>query len=637
MKLATIVISVFIIGFFIDRSIDIFSTDPEPIENIIKVFSTLFSVFMAFSIFSMTWHAYLNRKDNESLFFGVSFFLIGLIGLFHLLSYPFMPSFITPNSENKAEFFFIESRILLAITFLANSYINKETVSLKKIFIIPLVIITSIISIAFAFSQNNSLIEPFRMEKTIWSLLIFIITVILLLSLYRYTKRFQETGEKNLEPLIFGTTMLIFSNIAYRSYELSAHILIIIGFFFIYNSVYKSSVELPYTRLALAEERFHSLGQSISDAMISIDMNGKIIFWNNRSSKMFGYSENEVIGKDLKMLMPDRYREYYDIGFARFLSKRESEILDKTVEMHGLRKDGSEFPIELSVSIWKDGESKFSFNSTIRDITERKNIEEIRIEFERQIYANKAKSDFLTIMSHELRTPLNSIIGFSELLKKKKNADLTVKQERYIDNILTNGINLLALIDEILDLSLIESGKIKLKKETMPVNKTINEIIGLMLYKAQDQKVILKTEFDPELETIEVDIQRFKQILHNLLGNALKFSKKEGGSVTIITKIEDNNALFHIIDTGIGIKDEDMFKLFNTFSQIDSGSSRKYGGTGLGLVISNHFAQLHGGKITVKSKFGEGSTFTLIIPIQPKQNDLDTNKNLRHEINDIAQ
>ncbi len=617
MKLSAIVLSVFIIGFFVEKSLDIFSRDPESFEKTIEILSEIFSVFVAFAIFSMTWQSYSNSKDNHSLFLGAAFFVIGLTSLFHLLSYPFMPAFISPNSVNKADFFFVESRILIAISFLASSYIYKDSVSVKKIVLIPLIIVISVISIAIAISENIFPVSSFLSDDPIGTLLILLITIILLFSTYRYIRRLLEKGLKNLEFLIYGSIILVLSNIAYRSYELSAHFLIIVGFFFIYMSLYKSSVELPYTKLALAEERFRSLGQSISDAIISIDNNGKIIFWNNGSHKMFGYNENEVVGKDLTMLMPDRYKEFHKEGLARFLSKR-SDILGKTVEMHGLRKDGSEFPIELSLSTWKDGKSIF-FGSIIRDITERKHMEEIHIENERLISANNAKSDFLTIMSHELRTPLNSIIGFSQLLKKKKNATLTVKQEQYVDNVLTNGINLLALIDDILDLSFIEAGKIKLNKETISVKKTINEIINLMDYKANEQNITLKAEFDPEFETVEVDIQRFKQILQNLLNNAVKFSKKEGGIVTIIAKKEENNALFSVVDTGIGIKDEDMAKLFHTFSQVDSGSSRKYGGTGLGLVISKHLAQLHGGKITVKSKFAEGSMFTLILPIQ--QND----------------
>jgi PAS domain S-box-containing protein len=617
MKLVAIVLSVFIIGFFIEKSIDIFSTDPISFQITIVILSEIFSVLLAFSIFSITWLAYSNSKDNHSLFLGAAFFVIGLTTLFHLLSYPSMPDFITANSENKADFFFVESRILIAISFLASSYIYKDSFSIKKIFLIPLIIVISVISTIIALSDKIFPVSSFRLNDPITTILIFLSSVILLFSTYRYTKRLQETLYKNLELLIYGSTILILSNITYHSDDLSAHFLIVIGFFLIYISLYKSSVELPYAKLALVEERFRSLGQSISDAMISVDMNGRIIFWNNGSQKMFGYSENEVIGKDLTMLMPDRYREFHKEGMVKFASRMEPDILEKTVEMHGLRKDGSEFPIELSLSTWKEGKSRF-FGSIVRDITERKHIEEIHIENERLIYANKAKSDFLTIMSHELRTPLNSIIGFSELLKKKKNATLTVKQERYVDNVLTNGINLLDLIDDILDISLIEAGKIKLKKETMLVKKTINELINLVEYKAREQKVILKTEFDPELETVEADIQRFKQILHNFLSNAVKFSKKEGGIVTIITKKDEDKALFSIVDTGIGIKDEDMAKLFNTFSQVDSGSSRKYGGTGLGLVISKNLAQLHGGEITVKSKFGEGSTFTLILPIQPK-------------------
>ncbi|MCX9080955.1 MAG: PAS domain S-box protein [Candidatus Methanoperedens sp.] len=623
MKLSAIVLSVFIIEFFIERSIDIFSTDPVSFERTIEILSEFFSIFVAFSIFSMTWHAYSNSKDNHSLFLGAAFSVIGLTTLFHLLSYPFMPDFVTSNSLNKADFFFIESRILLSLSFLTSSYIYKDTVSIKRFFLIPLIIVTSVISIFVSLSEPIFPVSSFRLVDPAGTVLIFFISVILLFSTYRYIIRLRETGQNNLELLIYGMIILIFSNIVYRSYELSAHFLIIIGFFFIYMSLYKSSVELPYSKLALAEDRFHSLRQSINDAMISIDMNGKIIFWNNGSQKMFGYRENEVMGKDITILMPERYREFHKEGMSRLLSKRDPDIIEKTIEMHGLRKDGSEFPLELSLSTWKDVESRF-FGSIIRDITERKHIEEIHIENERLIYANKAKSDFLTIMSHELRTPLNSIIGFSELLKKKKNASLTVKQERYVDNVLTNGINLLSLIDDILDLSFIEAGKIKINKETMPVQKTIHEIINLVEYKALEQKVILKAECDPELETVEADIQRIKQILLNLLNNAVKFSKKEGGIVTIITKKEDNKALFSIVDTGIGIKDEDLVKLFNTFSQVDSGSSRKYGGTGLGLVISKHLAQLHGGQIVVKSKLGEGSAFTLILPIN--QNKMTTSQ-----------
>ena len=354
MKMTAVVLSVFIIGLFIEKSIEIFSTDTVSFENTIEILSELFSVLVAFSIFSITWLAYANSKDNHSLFLGGAFFVIGLTSLFHLLSYPFMPAFITPNSINKSDFFFIESRILIAISFLASTYIYKDSGSIKKTFLIPLIIVISVISTAFTLSEKIFPVSSFRLDDPVWTVLIFLISVILLFSTYRYTRRFQKTGHQNLELLIYGSTILILSNIVYRYYELSAHFLILIGFFFIYISLYKSSVELPYTKLALAEERFRTLGQSISDAMVSIDMNGRITFWNNGSQKMFGYSENEVMGKDLTMLMPDRYREFHSEGIARFASKGDPDILEKTVEMHGLRKDGIEFPIELSLSTWND-------------------------------------------------------------------------------------------------------------------------------------------------------------------------------------------------------------------------------------------------------------------------------------------
>jgi signal transduction histidine kinase len=214
---------------------------------------------------------------------------------------------------------------------------------------------------------------------------------------------------------------------------------------------------------------------------------------------------------------------------------------------------------------------------------------------------------------------LNSSIGFSDLLKQGIAGELNEKQKHYVDNILTSNQFLLTLINDILDLSKIEAGKIDLAYDKMSVPVTIKETLSLIKEKAMKHNVLLKTEFDPELEFIEADKQRFKQVLFNLLSNAVKFSKEGGGIVTITAKKEGDMAQISVSDTGIGIKEENVGKLFHKFEQLESGISHKYGGTGLGLAITKQLVEQHRGRIWAESRYGEGSTFIFIIPIEAKK------------------
>jgi signal transduction histidine kinase len=230
--------------------------------------------------------------------------------------------------------------------------------------------------------------------------------------------------------------------------------------------------------------------------------------------------------------------------------------------------------------------------------------------------ANRVKSEFLSTMSHELRTPLNSIIGFSDLLKQKIIGELNQKQEHYVDNILKSSKHLLSLINDILDLSKIESGKIEMNIEKISLPATINDTLEMVRTMAIKHNITIIKEFDPDFEFLDADKQKLKQILFNLLSNAVKFSKAEGGTIKIITKKYDEIALIAVSDTGIGIKKEDMGKLFNKFQQIESATYKKYGGSGLGLAISKELVELHGGMIWAESKYGEGTTFNFKLPLK---------------------
>ena len=259
------------------------------------------------------------------------------------------------------------------------------------------------------------------------------------------------------------------------------------------------------------------------------------------------------------------------------------------------------------------------FRPWMKRLAQRKKAEETRIEQERIEYARKIKNEFLTNMSHSLRTPLNSIMGFSELFRQKTTGTLNEKQERYASNILTSGNTLLAAISDMLDISNLEIGKMELVFEELNLPEIIDETIAPLKEKAEQQKVLIEKKPDPALQYIKADKYVLKKVLSNLLHNAIKFSKDEGGIVTITTQKEGDMARFSVSDTGLGIMEEDMKRLFTQFPHIDSETPRRFEGTGLGLALSKQLVELHGGSIWAKSKFGEGSTFTFLLPVNAKK------------------
>ncbi|MCZ7402802.1 MAG: PAS domain S-box protein [Candidatus Methanoperedens sp.] len=370
-----------------------------------------------------------------------------------------------------------------------------------------------------------------------------------------------------------------------------------------------------------AENRLLFQGQIIENISEGVYLiradDGIIVYANPKFEKMFGYEKDELIGKPVSVVNAPTEKSPEETA------KEISKVLDNNGEWSGevqnIKKDGTKFWCSAHVSTFERSEYGKVWISIHTDITERKKAEEIRIENLRLESADKAKSEFLANMSHELRTPLNASIGFSELLKMGLTGELSDKQKHYVDNILTSNQFLLTLINDILDLSRIEAGKIELVPDKMSVPEIIKETLSLIKEKAMKHKVLLKTEFDPELEFIEADKQRFKQILFNLLSNAVKFSKDEGGTLTITAKKEGEMAQISVSDTGIGIKEENIGRLFHKFEQLEKGISEKYGGTGLGLDITKHLVELHGGRIWVESRYGEGSTFTFLLPIEVKK------------------
>jgi signal transduction histidine kinase len=230
--------------------------------------------------------------------------------------------------------------------------------------------------------------------------------------------------------------------------------------------------------------------------------------------------------------------------------------------------------------------------------------------------ANRLKSEFLANMSHELRTPLNGVIGFAEILIDGKAGAVNPDQKEYLNDILTSGRHLLDLINDVLDLAKIEAGKMELDLEILSVNEVTDEVCALMKPVAARRNIVITIVPASGPDRATLDLRKFKQILYNLLSNAIKFSC-DNGSVKILLQLDAAQQLcLQVQDWGVGIKAEDMPRLFREFQQIDSGTTRQYPGTGLGLALTKKMIELHQGSIEVQSAFGKGSTFIVTIPRQ---------------------
>ncbi|HMJ25421.1 MAG TPA: ATP-binding protein, partial [Pyrinomonadaceae bacterium] len=229
--------------------------------------------------------------------------------------------------------------------------------------------------------------------------------------------------------------------------------------------------------------------------------------------------------------------------------------------------------------------------------------------------ANRLKSEFLANMSHELRTPLNGIIGFSEFLIDEKPGKLNPKQNEYLKDVLNSANHLLQLINDVLDLAKVEAGKMELNPETFSLFKAVDEVCAVIKAIAHKKQITLAIEISPDLAELHLDQQKFKQVLYNLLSNAVKFTDA-GGKVEIIGSRRDRNSFqIAVKDTGIGIKKEDLNRLFREFEQLEAGTARRFEGTGLGLALTKKIIEFQKGSIDVQSEFGRGSTFTVVYPL----------------------
>jgi len=351
-----------------------------------------------------------------------------------------------------------------------------------------------------------------------------------------------------------------------------------------------------------------------SDIVFITDPEGVIRYANKSFEKVYGFSQEETIGKTPRILKSGTIPlERYENFWSTLLRKDvfSGEILNKT-------KDGHLLTVEVSHNpILNENDSIIGFLAVHRDITARKlaEVELIKAK-EKAEESDRLKSAFLANMSHEIRTPLNSIIGFSELII---DPSFELEQHsKFAKLINVSGNNLLAIITDIMDISKIESGQIQITKTQFPVNKLINSIYNEYVFKAIEKGIELR--IDNLIQKMEViintDYSRLKQIIEKLVVNAIKFTER--GVIEVGIKKVGNYIQFQVVDSGIGIPKEFHEKIFERFRQVEAADTRKHGGNGLGLPISKGLVELLGGAIWLESELGKGSTFYFLIPITEK-------------------
>ncbi|MDH5444116.1 MAG: PAS domain-containing sensor histidine kinase [Gammaproteobacteria bacterium] len=380
------------------------------------------------------------------------------------------------------------------------------------------------------------------------------------------------------------------------------------------NEVLTKEIHARHTAMASlkrSEQRFKNIIEAAPDAMIMIKESGEITMANEQAIKLFGYPEQELLGEKVEKLVPPRFAQHNTIR-EEFTKKTSLGVLNIHPDFFALHKEGYEIPVEIRLSTIPYDDGKY-ISASIRDITSHIEIEnELRQARNLAEQANRAKSEFISNINHELRTPLNAIIGFSDLLKLADN--FTAQQTDQIIEIKKSGKHLLNLINELQDISKIESGHIDIESEDVEIMEILQDCLLITQPLADKKEIkveIIKPEFDDYL--IHADRTRLKQVIINLLTNAIKYNSKNGNVTIHCKKVEDNSLKISVTDTGPGFSEKQLQNLYEPYNRLGAENS-DIQGSGIGLSLSKKLLEMMNGNIQLETKHGFGSTFSITLP-----------------------
>lgn len=395
------------------------------------------------------------------------------------------------------------------------------------------------------------------------------------------------------------------------------------------------------TSTSLEQERargdyLEAILNNAADGILTVDKQGKILSMNPAGCALFGYTRKELKGGSVGILMAGKNGEHtHDMYMKGYHKTGESDIVDYGArDVHGQRKDGHVFPIEIKISSFMTAEGEMAFVGLIRDRTSRTKTRQTLVDANANLTrrveelkktrdelraakliaeaADKSKSEFLANMSHELRTPLNAVIGFSEVMLTGAFGEMNEKYTDYSTCILDSGRHLLSLINDILDISKVEAGQFELHQSDVTVVEAVAASHRLIKERAHSKNINIELDVPAKI-TIFADEVKLKQILLNLLTNAVKFTP-EGGKITITARDEDEKVCIYVTDNGIGMDKEGIRKALIPFGQVDGAFTRTQEGTGLGVPLTKKLVELHGGELLMTSELGKGTTVEVCLP-----------------------